>query len=330
MTDNVPCQLESTATLSVAVEQFIEAKQAQRLSKNTLIDYKRTLRRMSEFIDGDPQMSEITPVDIRKFMNSLDTLSKKSLLNVHIGLLSLWHWANDEDLCTENIMRKVNRPRPEIRAIQPFSREEVNQMFITLGYSVEYSRPGKKPCSNRLLNYHRTRAMVLLLLDNGIRASELCNIRYRDFSDSKIMVFGKGSKERMVPISETTRDAINDYIKTERPGDPINSDDYIFVTKIGTPLNGDELYHLIIKVGKRAKVKAYPHKFRHTFAINFLRNGGNIYALQAILGHASLEMVKRYLAIAEADIEAVHLKASIVNCWNLGEVGIEFTPSIIC
>ena len=329
MTSNVTCPPMSAATLSVAVEQFIEAKQAQRLSKNTLIEYERTLRRMREFSEGDPVMSAITPADIRKFMNSLDGLSKKSLLNVHIGLSSLWHWANDEGLCQENIMRKVCRPRPEVRAIQPFSHDEVDRLFLSIGYSVEYTRPGKKACSNRLPYYYRTRAILLILIDNGIRAGELCGIRFKDLEGTTIKVFGKGAKERLVPISDSTRDAIDQYIQIERADNPPGYEDFIFVTKSGKQINGDELYHMILKIGKRAGVKANPHKFRHTFAINFLRNGGNIFALQAILGHASLEMVKRYLAIAQADIEVVHRKASVVNCWNLGTIGIELAPSIL-
>jgi site-specific recombinase XerD len=88
------------------------------------------------------------------------------------------------------------------------------------------------------------------------------------------------------------------------------------------------LYHLIIRVRKRAKVKAFPHEFRHTFTIHFLRNSENIYALQAILGHTSLEMIKRYLSIAEADIEVVHRSASVVNCWHLGAIGIDAPISV--
>jgi integrase/recombinase XerD len=329
MTSNMTCPLGSTATLSVAVEQFIEAKQAQRLSKNTLIEYKRTLNRFKQsFENEDPLMSAITPVDIRKFMNSLDCLSKKSLLNVHIGLSSLWHWATDEELCSDNIMRKVSRPRPEIRAIQPYTHEEVDLLFNAICYSAKYTIPGKKSFSHRLPYYYRTRAILLMLIDNGVRAEELCHIHVKDFGATTIRVFGKGDKERLVPISECTHDAIQTYIQLERLGDSPNHEDFVFITKTGRPLKGDQLYHMIAKVGARAGVKAYPHKFRHTFSINFLRNGGNIFALQAILGHASLEMVKRYLAIATADIELVHRSASVVNCWHLGAISVDAPVSV--
>jgi site-specific recombinase XerD len=329
MTSNVNYPAALTVNLSVAVEQFIEAKQAQRLSKNTLIEYSRTLRRFMHFFgDADPSFSSITPVDIRKFMNGLSLLSKKSLLNVHIGLSSLWHWATDEGLCSDNIMRRVTRPRPEIRAIQPFTHEEVDRLFSAMGYSAEYTVPGKRSFSVRLPYFYRTRAILLILIDNGIREEELCHIRAKDLRPTTVRVFGKGDKERFVPITECTYDAILKYFSEERPGGSPHQDEYIFITKNRKPLVGDQLYHTIYKIGKRVGVKAYPHKFRHTFSINFLRNGGNIFALQAILGHASLEMVKRYLAIAMADIEDVHRSASVVNCWNLGAIGVEAPISV--
>jgi integrase/recombinase XerD len=328
MTSNVTCPLDSTATLSVAVEQFVEAKTAQRLSNNTLIDYKRTLRYFRQFFgDEDPGFSGITPHQIRKFLNTMPHLSKKTLLNVHVGLSSLWHWATDEGLCPENTMHKVARPRPEIRTIQPFTHEEVDKLFNAL-FSVRYTVPGKRSCSNPL-PYRRTRAMMLILFDNGIRELELCHIRARDLTPTTIKVFGKGDKERLLPISEATFEAVQDYFREERPGGPPkNSEDFAFITKTGKPLGGDELYHQIARVGARAGVKAYPHKCRHTFAINFLINGGNVFALQAILGHASLEMVKRYLSIAMADIQAVHRIASVVNCWQLGTIGIGIPISL--
>jgi integrase/recombinase XerD len=330
MTSSLTCSIGSATTLSVAVEQFIEAKTAQRLSNNTLIEYKRTLRYFREFFENDdPIFSDITPHQIRKFLNSLDRLSKKTLLNVHIGLSSLWHWATDEGLCTENTMYKVARPRPEIRAIQPFTHEEVDRLFNSIRYSMVYKPVGRKSCANRLPFYHRTRAMMLILLDNGIREEELCHIRARDLTPTTIKVFGKGDKERLVPISQCTYEAIQVYLREERLGGlPKRGEDFVFVTKTGKPLKGDELYHVIARIGARSGVKAYPHKFRHTFAINFLINGGNVFALQAILGHASLEMVKRYLSIAMADIETIHRNASVVNCWQLGTVGVAIPVSI--
>jgi len=83
-------------------------------------------------------------------------------------------------------------------------------------------------------------------------------------------------------------------------------------------LNRSALQQLLEVIGVRAGVSnCHPHRFRHTFAIQFLRNGGNIYTLQAMLGHTTLDMVKKYLAIAQTDLDRDHEKASPVKGWAL-------------
>lgn len=301
---------------SEAIQQFLYAKRSQRLSTHTLRDYERTFRKFLDTLPANIPVSEITPNHVRKFMASLNC-SKKTLLNTHVGLSSLWSWMVKENLCESNIMKKVDRPRPEVRAILPFSQEEVKKLFLSIERSVVYSRKGKRDSSHRLKDYWRNRAIMLILLDTGIRASELCGLRFVDFiGGTRIRVFGKGSKERILPLSQSTISAIADYVEKERI--PSNdSGDFIFVTSTGKKLRADDLYHRIIKIGERIGIHSNPHRFRHTFAINFLRNGGDIYSLQAMLGHSSLEMVKRYLAIARADIESAHRKASPVTNWCL-------------
>jgi site-specific recombinase XerD len=261
-------------------------------------------------------LDEITPNDIREFLNTFDNLSKKTVLNCHIGLSSFFRCAEEDELCSVNIMRRVRRPRPEKRVIQPLSEEEAKRLLEFVGKSKEYSRPGKRTCSHTTQCYYRNRAILLLLLDTGIRASELCGIRFKDINNRIIKVFGKGDKERLVPISSVTYEAILIYIEKERL-ERHSFEEFVFVSQSGGKIRTDNLYHMCSRIGDRIGVHVNPHKFRHTFAINFLRNGGNIYALQMILGHSSLEMVKRYLAIADSDIEKIHLTASPVMCWEI-------------
>ena len=126
---------------------------------------------------------------------------------------------------------------------------------------------------------------------------------------------GKGSKQRSVPFSSCTGQVLWRYL-AKRKDD--QADDFLFVTHEGRQVTGSELLHLLVRIGERAGVrKVNCHRFRHTFAINYLRKGGDPYTLQMMLGHSTMEMVKRYLSISQADLDRNHKLASPVDNWRL-------------
>ena len=148
-------------------------------------------------------------------------------------------------------------------------------------------------------------AIIYTLVDSGLRASELCALTVRDYDQRRGRLHvrhGKGDKARLVPLGNTAKSAIGDYLGTRgktKPADPF------FATRTNTHLERNNLGSLLERIGQAAGVKGCnPHRFRHTFSINFLRNGGNVFLLQELLGHASLEMVQRYARIAERDIDS--------------------------
>jgi site-specific recombinase XerD len=183
-----------------------------------------------------------------------------------------------------------------------------------------YTRPGKRECSNRQNAdiITRNRAIILLLLDTGLRASELvgllgCDV---DMRNRRIhVVNGKGDKDRLLPFSANTAQAIQRYLMT-RADDSMN--DPLFVTLDGFALDRISLRRTLHRLGQRAGVAdVHPHRFRHTFAIQFLRNGGNMYVLQMLLGHSTLEMCRKYLLLAQTDADETHKRASPVSNWRL-------------
>ena len=92
----------------------------------------------------------------------------------------------------------------------------------------------------------------------------------------------------------------------------------LFAGRTGGPLNRFNIHRLLHLAGERAgMMSAYPHRFRHAFAVDFLRNGGNVLALQRIMGHESLTMVNKYLHLAQSDLQAAHEDASPVMAWLL-------------
>ena len=308
--------MKTTITFSQAVDGFLLAARSRHLSQNTINDYFNTYRKFLAFLAQDPPFAEITSRHIESFLAAQD-VSKKTLLNYHVGLSSMWTWGLKESLVVEHIVRKVSRPKPEKRAIQPYSEIDIRTMLSSLNRSRTYFRPGKKECDHRLLHADRNRAIILLLLDTGMRATELCSlhIHHVDLKERTVRVFGKGDKERIVPFSARTGQSIWRYL-APRKDDDIG--DFLFVNKFGYPLDGDRLLKSLQVIGRRAGVRGVTvHRFRHTFAINYLRNGGDPWSLQMMLGHSTLEMVKTYLSLANADLQKNHRKASPVDNWRL-------------
>ena len=325
---------------SQAIEGYLLDAHARQLAQSTIEGYTRSANRFLNWIDGDPPIDEIEADDIRRFMQHLSTqktrsrgavdikprpLSKKTIRNIHIALSAIWTWALDEDLVEEHIVRAIKPPKAEKRVIKPYTREEVKAMLDACDKSEAYERPGKKKCRNTRATAERDRAIVLLLLDTGMRASELADnpprdsiglrIKDIDLKQRYVKVFGKGDKERIIPISPTTAKAVWRYLASRPEARP---DEPLLLGRHGGPLSSSGVGQLIKYLGKRAGVqRARPHLFRHTFAINFLRNDGKTLELQRLLGHTTLEMVKRYVALAQVDIDKAHRRSSPVTNWRL-------------
>ncbi len=329
---------QTSITLSQAIQGYLIFKRGERLSKHTISDYMNSFRRFREYLNDDPLLEEIEPAKVSEFLAHLGTtpqvnnsgfaprpvkpLSKKTLLNIHTALSSLWTWAVSEGIVSRHIIREVPRPKPEKRVIVPFTKEEIGHMLEACQYTVPYLHHranGERKSRNSRPTGDRDEAIVRLLADTGIRASELCNatIRDLDLENRRLKVYGKGSKERILPIGDTTIKALWHYL-VRRPDAGPSYPLFVVSTNKRKPIRRRLLHQTIQRIGERAHVlDAKPHRFRHTFAIQYLRNGGDIYTLQRLLGHSTLDMVRRYLAIAQADVERAYRKASPLDNWGI-------------
>jgi len=300
--------MTSRFSLSKSIDGFTLNCQARRLSPFTIRDYTNTLNKLTDFLN-DKSIDEVTRADLLNFL-SVQEVSKKTLYNYHIGLSVFFKWCLSEKLITENPLAGIPRPKPEQRTIQPIPENHIRAILQAVE-RVTYERDGKTVTAY-LPDRYRNRALILLLLDTGIRASELCKIQRKDLdlANRSVKVIGKGRKERILYFSPTTAQAIWKY--------DIGESEYLFSSSRNRPLDRNNLRHILERICDRANVPRYsPHDFRHTFAVNFLRNYPNIYALQQMLGHSTLDMVKRYLAISESDVADAHRHASPVENWNL-------------
>ena len=224
----------------------------------------------------------------------------------------------------DDLMATVPRPKFTVEPISPFTREEIEQLLQACKYSRVSNTNGRLPFKMERPTYRRDEALCLFLLDTGLRASELCALRIADVNmkTGEVTVRhgraggAKGGKGRTVYIGKVTRKALWRYL-VERE-DQEDEQALLFLSAREDPMNKDSLRLLMRRLGKKVGIKkCYPHKFRHTFAINYLRSNGDVFTLQELLGHSSLEMVRRYARIAKIDLQRMHGRASPVDNWGL-------------
>lgn len=331
-------------TFSQAIDGFILDKQAASKSAHTIRNYRITFNKVRLWMqmrdDPDPAFVDLTRQDWVEFMAWLQNdyisdcagianraprlLSQKSLLNIHTDLCALYTWATSPgiELVPTHIFRTIERPQADAPLIESFTRDQVRDMLKACKQTRAWA--DNEDITTTRHTADRDQCIVLLLLSTGIRASELCDIHFKDIkmSERSITVSGKGrgqgKKQRAVHFGKSTARALWRYLAPRLKD--LKPDDLIFTVgpdDAPRPMTRDRLLKLINAIGERANVEAYPHKFRHTFATNYLRNGGDLLTLKALLGHTSLEMVQRYAQIISTDCAREHEKADPVDNWKL-------------
>jgi site-specific recombinase XerD len=277
-------------------------------------------------LPDNPPFASITRAQLVAFFSWLETdhitdpggvaprpkgkLAAKTRNNIHGGLSALWVWAVTEGIVKENLVSTIEPPQFSEPDIQPHTLEEVEAMLKACEQTRAWtSRAGT---INHRPTGLRDAAIILTLLDTGIRATELVNLRFRDLNlkNNSFEVRGKGrggGKKRTVYFGKRTRALLWKYLLPRL--DTMREDDFVFVNQervggevIYQRMTRTWLYHLIARIGERAGVKkAHPHRFGHTFAITYLRNGGDMFTLREQLGHEDWKILNRYLALSQID-----------------------------
>jgi site-specific recombinase XerD len=307
--------------LSEAIDGFLMWR-AVTGSAHTVRDYANTLRQFAEFVDGDPAVAAVTADDVRRFLYWLRVerrLAPKTVKNAHTGLSALWTWLEDAHGCDHILRNAVKSPKAGSREIVPLSKQDVRLLLAALDKTAIWKSDRRAPAQMARSTRMRDRAIVLTLLDTGMRAQELCDLTYGDvdLKTGAVQVrHGKGDKGRTVYLGASARSALWMYLSKRGT---LHGDDALFETAKRQPIDRTALRKMLLAAGQRAEIAetVHPHRFRHTFAINYLRNGGDVYTLQRLLGHATMEMVKRYLSLASVDVAEAHRRASPVDNWRL-------------
>ena len=230
-------------------------------------------------------------------------VSKRTVNTYYGHLNTLFRWIVTEGALPCSPMDTISVPISRADQINPFSDAQIEALLSA-------ARRSQHP--------RRDEALILLLFDTGLRASEACGLRLADLDmqAKRCRVLGKGDKHRSLPFERTTAQALWKYLREEprEPSAPVFLSDR--GTRAGEPLTRWGVRQIVERLGKASRVESVrcsPHTFRHTFAVAFLRNGGNVFTLQELLGHTDLKMTNRYVKLAQADIENQHRQFSPVE-----------------
>jgi site-specific recombinase XerD len=284
------------------MDAFMLSREAMRCTGKTIEHYSYTLGRFLGFLDGQGVTTPqgITPGHVRLYLVSLQHAGlKDTTQHAHARGIRAWmRWLVLEGDIDDSPMRRVAMPRLEQRIPAPFTPADVRALL--------------DHCDRHTAIGARNYALVLALLDSGLRASELTGLHVGDVDmrSGLCVVMGKGSKQRQVRMGAKAREAIVRML-AYRPD--ANATAPLWASYEG--LTGQEvgalalhgLQTMLWRLGHDAGVEpCAPHRFRRTFALWCLRDGMDLHSLRMLMGHSTLDVLQRYLALAGEDIEREH------------------------
>lgn len=218
----------------------------------------------------------------------------------HVRVLKAFSsWLYGEGYTNTNRLRNLKLPKAVIRIMQPLTQEEVSTIMNSI--------------DTRSYIGERNRVVLATLLDTGLRASELAGITLNNLNlkDGYVRITGKGNKERTVPIGTFVQMQLLHYVEKVRPQANPSDCNKLFVSRDGKPMTLNTVKMIFSKLAKTSGVhRLHAHLCRHTFAINYLLNGGDVFSLREVLGHSTLQMVNHYLHFTSSQITAQHRKYS--------------------
>lgn len=321
-------QIKHNLTFSQAIDGFLLSFRIDH-SPHTAKLYELYLKIACDWLQ-DPPLAQVDTQYLRRFMLYLKSeykpnrvtastqkgrpLSPAAQDNYWKALRSCFRWLQENDLITENPALKLSRPKVTKPVPEAFTEEEIQRLLYSAQYVKAKHENGQTIIKHRP-TARRNTAMILVLLDTGIRVGELARLTFSDLrldaGDLHIAPYttGKKTHERYIPLGKRTRKALWLYLsglEQPQPGHRLFG------------LGSNSIRQLLYRIATAAEVPdTHPHRFRHTFALEYLRNGGDVFTLQRILGHSTLDMVNYYLKLVQGDLEEAHRRASPADHWEL-------------
>ena len=282
-----------------AVQGYIIDCRTRRRSERTIEWYEQKLKVFADWMQEEEEiesLSEVTVLNLRSFVlhiqsiqvgrttinkngdnSQISPLTVKGYVQVIKGFFT---WCYQEELIEKNPAARLKLPSIPNYIIPTFDAEHIKIMLDA--------------CDTSSTLGYRDYTIILVLLETGIRISELCNLRLQDIHEQYIRVVGKGDKEREVGLSPAVSKCMWKYVNKYRN----SNENRVFINRYGVPLTPTGVDQLLDDIKERTGitgVRVSAHTFRHTFARMYLEQGGDVYKLSLLMGHSDIEVTQEYL-----------------------------------
>jgi len=271
------------------------------LADRTVAAYQRDLARFLDFLEeaGRRSPQEVQPADLRAYIYQLTEggMAPTSIRRAQSALRTYFGFLLGEGTLEDDPTERMESPRVGRVLPDTLSREEVFRLL-------------ESPDATHPL-YWRDRAILEVLYGSGLRVSELTGLGLTDvdFREEVVLVFGKGSKERLVPMGGAAARAVERYLREVRPGlERGKGRGRIFLNARGTPISRTAVWTLVKTAARRAGIQKgiSPHTLRHSFATHLLEGGADLAAVQELLGHADISTTQIYTHVDREYLREVH------------------------
>lgn len=267
----------------------------KKYSEHTVDAYNNDIKIFLNYINGEGiSFSSVDYFIVRYYIVFLSTenYSKSSIRRNLSALSNFFNYCVRTGNASEN-------PFPLVESIK-------GDKFLPDFLFIEEVKLLVKACNSRKFKY-RDKLILMLLFFNGLRVSELCNIKLSDIRDNRLKIVGKGNKERYAILATQVLSVIDDYINMERSSSDLKHD-YLLVNNKGDHLTDRGVRYIVNEISKSSELDkhVYPHMLRHSFATYFLTHGSDLRTVQTFLGHKNLATTQIYTHLSSEHMKTAH------------------------
>jgi len=266
----------------------------KKYSENTISSYERDLNKYRNYFEEKKELKNITNKDIKEYIQHLNKEeSARSVARNISSLKSFYKFLLLEKYINKNPLDNITPPKLKKALPKVLTEEEVDKL-LNIKLTDNYS--------------YRNKAMLELMYSSGLRVTELINLKITDvdLDMALVRIFGKGSKERVIPLGQYAINALNEYITYHRGSMLKNkTSNYLFLSSRGDKMTRQAFFKTLKKIAKEQGIKTEfsPHTLRHSFATHLLKHGADLRSIQELLGHSDVSSTQIYTHITNEKLK---------------------------